>query len=74
MNAIFLFDPPVYSLDHFEKSHCLNHVLMHRLLQIGLHPQTIIVGTKAMVTREAAAAWRQKITEYAEQHGGKIEL
>jgi hypothetical protein len=41
---------------------------------MGLAPRTVLIGDKPYVTREAAAQWRERIEQYADEHGGKIEF
>ncbi|MGH8580605.1 MAG: hypothetical protein ACREVK_10970 [Gammaproteobacteria bacterium] len=70
-----IFDPPIYSLSDFTKTHNLTPVRSHRLFHdLGLKPRMITIGEKQFVTREAAVEWRKMVEDYAEQHGGKIEL
>lgn len=69
-----VFDPPVYTLRDFQRSHNLTFLQFHKLRELGLTPSTTLIGDKGYVMREAAVEWRQRITEYAEEHGGKIEL
>jgi hypothetical protein len=69
-----IFDPPVYTLRDFKKSHNLNFLQFHKLQELGLAPRTILIGDRPYVTREAAVSWREAIEKYAAEHGGKIEL
>ncbi len=69
-----IFDPPVYTLRDFQKSHNLTFLQFHKLRELGLAPRTILIGDKPYVTREAAYEWRSMIERYAEERGGKIEF
>ena len=69
-----VFDPPVYSLRDFQKSHNLTFLQFHKLRELGLGPRTILIGDKPCVTRESACEWRSMIEQYANEHGGKVEL
>ncbi|MGH8603580.1 MAG: hypothetical protein ACREXR_12640 [Gammaproteobacteria bacterium] len=69
-----IFDPPVYSLRDFERSHNLSFLRLHKLSALGLGPRTIIIDEKPFITREAAIEFRARIEEYASRHGGRIEL
>jgi hypothetical protein len=69
-----IFDPPVYTLKDFKRSHNLTFLQFHKLCEVGLAPRTILIGDKPYVTREAACEWRSMIERYASEHGGKIEL
>jgi hypothetical protein len=44
-----IFDPPVYTLRDFQKSHNLSFLQFHKLSEIGLAPRTILIGDKANV-------------------------
>lgn len=69
-----IFDPPAYSLRDFQKSHNLTFLQFHKLRELGLVPRTTLIGDKPFVMREAAAEWRERIEEYAKEHGGRIDL
>jgi hypothetical protein len=70
-----IFDPPVYTLREFSRSHNLTPVTCHRLFhELGLKPRTVTIGKDQYITRESAIEWRRRVEEYAAQHGGRIEL
>ena len=69
-----IFDPPMYVLRDFWKSHNLSFLQYHKLQEMGLAPRTVLIGDKPYVTREAAVQWRERIEQYANEHGGKIEF
>jgi hypothetical protein len=69
-----VFDPPIYTLRDFQKSHNLSFLQFHKLRELGLGPRTILIGDRSYVTRESACEWRSMIERYADEHGGKIDL
>ena len=61
-----------YSIDEFCARHRISPQLFYKLKPQGLMPATFNVGTRVLISREAAAAWR-RVRE--NQHGrGRREL
>jgi len=51
-------DADAYSLPEFCERHRISLQLFYKLMQQGLAPATFHVGTRVLVSREAAARWR----------------
>jgi hypothetical protein len=65
-------DADAYSVDEFCARHRISTQLFYKLRLRGLMPVTFNVGTRVLISREAAAAWR-RVRE--NQHGrGRREL
>ena len=65
-------DADAYSVDEFCARHRISPQLFYKLKPQGLMPVTFNVGTRVLISREAAAAWR-RVRE--NQHGrGRREL
>jgi hypothetical protein len=61
-----------YSIDEFCARHRISPQLFYKLKPQGLMPVTFNVGTRVLISREAAAAWRRTREN---QHGrGRREL
>lgn len=52
-------DADAYSVDEFCARHRISRQLFYRLKPMGLMPVTIKLGTRVLISREAAAAWRR---------------
>jgi hypothetical protein len=48
-----------YSIDEFCARHRISVQLFYKLKPQGLMPVTFNVGTRVLISREAAAAWRR---------------
>ncbi|MCK1709099.1 MULTISPECIES: hypothetical protein [unclassified Bradyrhizobium] len=48
-----------YSVDEFCARHRISSQLFYKLKPAGLMPTTFKVGTRVLISREAAAAWRR---------------
>ena len=53
-------DADAYSVDEFCARHRISPQLFYKLKPKGLMPVTFNVGTRVLISREAAAAWRRK--------------
>jgi hypothetical protein len=51
-------DADAYSVDEFCARHRISAQLFYKLKPQGLMPVTFNVGTRVLISREAAAAWR----------------
>ena len=49
-----------YSIDEFCARHRISTQLFYKLRLRGLMPVTFNVGTRVLISREAAAAWRRE--------------
>ena len=52
-----------YSIRTFCRRHGISESFYHKLQSQGLGPKTMRVGTRVLITREAARAWRKQRTE-----------
>ena len=52
-----------FSLVKFCRRHGISLQMFYKLAHQGLAPQTFNVGTRVLVSREAAAAWRREREE-----------
>jgi hypothetical protein len=55
-----------YSVEEFCARHRISPQLFYKLRPLGLMPVTFNVGTRVLISREAAAAWRRAREK---QHG-----
>jgi hypothetical protein len=53
-------DADAYSIDEFCARHRISPQLFYKLKPQGLMPATFKVGTRVLISREAAAAWRRE--------------
>jgi hypothetical protein len=51
-----------YSITTFCKRHGISESFYHKLKSQGLGPATMRIGTRVLITREAAKAWRRQHT------------
>jgi hypothetical protein len=51
-------DADAYSIDEFCARHRISPQLFYKLKRLGLMPVTFNVGTRVLISREAAVAWR----------------
>jgi hypothetical protein len=49
-----------YSIHEFCARHRISPQLFYKLKPLGLMPVTFKVGTRVLISREAAAAWRRE--------------
>ncbi|MGY4317224.1 hypothetical protein [Bradyrhizobium sp. JR3.5] len=52
-------DADAYSVDEFCARHRISPQLFYKLKPQGLMPATFNVGTRVLISREAATAWRR---------------
>jgi hypothetical protein len=52
-------DADAYSVDEFCTRHRFSSQLFYKLQPLGLMPATFRLGTRVLISREAAAAWRR---------------
>src|SRR5262245_13315041 len=51
-------DPDAFTIDQLCQRHGVSHSVYYRLKAKGLGPREIKLGTKVLITKEAAAEWR----------------
>jgi len=56
-------DPDAFSIREFCGRHGISPSFYHKLQNQGLGPRTMRVGSRVLITREAARAWRRRRTE-----------
>ncbi|WP_051346115.1 hypothetical protein [Bradyrhizobium sp. th.b2] len=59
INSNASVDADAYSVDEFCARHRISPQLFYKLKPQGLMPATFNVGTRVLISREAAAAWRR---------------
>jgi hypothetical protein len=47
------------SIDEFCRDHGISRAMFYKLQRAGLGPRVMVVGTRKLVSIEAAAAWRR---------------
>ncbi len=52
-------DADAFSINEFCERHRISRQLFYRLKAMGLMPVTFKLGTRVLISREAAAAWRR---------------
>jgi hypothetical protein len=60
LNSKTTIDADAYSVDEFCARHRISPQLFYKLKPQGLMPVTFNVGTRVLISREAAAAWRRE--------------
>ena len=58
-------DADAYSIDEFCARHRISVQLFYKLKPQGLMPVTFRLGTRVLISREAAAAWRRECEQAA---------
>jgi hypothetical protein len=53
-------DTDAYSIDEFCSRHRISPQLFYKMKPQGLMPRTFNVGTRVLISKEAAAAWRRE--------------
>jgi len=48
-----------FSIEQFCHAHCISRAMYYKLAKQGLAPRTMQVGTRRLISREAAAEWRR---------------
>lgn len=59
-SSIIADDADAYSIDEFCARHRISTQLFYKLKPQGLMPATFKVGTRVLISREAAAVWRRE--------------
>lgn len=54
-------DVDAYSIEQFCKRHGLSRATFYNLAKVGRAPRTMKVGSRTLVSVEAAAEWRRKM-------------
>jgi hypothetical protein len=62
-------DADAYSVDEFCARHRISSQLFYKLKRQGLMPATFNVGTRVLISRESAAAWRRDRENAAQANG-----
>jgi predicted DNA-binding transcriptional regulator AlpA len=52
---------PAYSVAEFCRQHGISRGLFYTLLRDGRGPRTMKLGSRTLITAEAAAEWRQRM-------------
>ena len=55
--------PVVYTIDEFYKLHRISRGKFYQMVSAGEGPDFMHVGSRRLITVEAAAAWREKLTK-----------
>jgi predicted DNA-binding transcriptional regulator AlpA len=55
--ANLLVERRAFSLNQFCEAHGISRAMFYKLLKAGQAPRCLKVGTKVLITTEAAAAW-----------------
>jgi predicted DNA-binding transcriptional regulator AlpA len=50
-----------FSISQFCAAHAISRALFYLLLKDGRAPATMLVGSRRLISAEAAAAWRKKL-------------
>jgi hypothetical protein len=56
-------EPVAYNVDEFCKAHRISRAMYYKLNDQGLAPRVMRVGTRALISKEAAADWRREREE-----------
>jgi hypothetical protein len=62
-------DADAYSVEEFCARHRISSQLFYKLRPKGLMPVTFNVGTRVLISKEAAAAWRREREQAAQAVG-----
>ena len=62
-------DADAYAIDEFCARHRISPQLFYKLRPKGLMPVTFNVGTRVLISKEAAAAWRRERENAAQASG-----
>lgn len=63
--------PAVYSVKDFCAAHGITKVTLYKLLKEGIGPRIMKVGTRTLISLEAAAEWRRRMEEGAQVMPGR---
>jgi hypothetical protein len=55
-------DPPhgAYTIVEFAKAHGISESMFYKMQKLGTAPVTMVVGTRRLISVEAAAQWRRE--------------
>jgi predicted DNA-binding transcriptional regulator AlpA len=53
------------TIDQFCADHSISRAMFYKLAKVGQAPRTMRVGSRQLVSEEAAAVWRATMTEAA---------
>lgn len=57
--------PAAYSVEQFCHAHSISRALFYQLLKAGKGPRCMHVGTRRLISEEAAREWRERMAEPA---------
>ena len=66
-------DRPMLSVAEFAHCHNLSRSTFYRLLREGRGPETIKIGRRTLIPREASQAWRQQMATVCEPAQGAAQ-
>jgi predicted DNA-binding transcriptional regulator AlpA len=55
-------DPDAFSIQEFCERHGISQSFYHKIKNKGLGPRTLRLGSRVLITKEAARAWRRRRT------------
>lgn len=64
-------DPEAYTIVEFCRAHRVGRSTLYRLISQGLAPEITTIGDRCIITREAAARWRESVSGKALPGRGK---
>ena len=67
MNLKTVSDPVAYSVTEFCAAHRIARSFFYKLLSDGRGPNTMLLGRRRLITREAAEEWRARLTANTDQ-------
>lgn len=56
-------DKDCYSITEFCERNSISRALLYKMWEVGTGPARIRLGSRALISREAAAEWRRSLTE-----------
>lgn len=62
------YDREAYGVDEFAKRHGISRAYVYLLWQRGDGPRFMHVGSRRLITREAASEWRARMEARTGQH------
>jgi predicted DNA-binding transcriptional regulator AlpA len=66
-----VIDPEAYTIPEFCRAHRVGRTTLYRLIAEGLAPEITQLGARRIITREAAARWRESVSGKALPGRGK---
>lgn len=61
--------PVVYTVPEFISAHRISRAGFYKLLKLGLGPKLMKVGTRTLITAEAAQEWRFRMEALTAERG-----